>query len=143
MQDIVAALWQAYPRFKEKRLHRAGGQLRPLAWMQSLQGLLGVGLIVLGVACWTANLHVPGLLLAGLLVHALGLAHVIFAGLTLAWVARGRSLCRLGWRAGRCGHADMGLDQPGCRTGWIAGNVGVAFSSVAPDRPRPPLLRRQ
>lgn len=74
--------------FTELRLNRARGQLRPLAWIQTLQGLLGIGLIVLGVACWTANVHVPGLLLAGLLVHALGLAHVIFAGLTLAMVAR-------------------------------------------------------
>ncbi len=70
------------------RLNRARGQLRPLTWRQSLQGALGIGLIVLGVSCWTANLHVPGLLLAGLLVHVMGLAHLIFAGLTVVLVAR-------------------------------------------------------
>ncbi|GGD37515.1 hypothetical protein [Pseudoxanthomonas indica] len=75
--DIQLAL------LRERKLERARGGLRPLIWGQLLQMLLGVGLIVLGVSCWTNNLHSVGLLISGVLVHAFGLLHVVMAGITL------------------------------------------------------------
>jgi len=68
---------------RERKLDRARGGLRPLIWGQVLQMVLGIALIVLGVNCWTHNLHSAGLLISGILVHAFGLLHVIMAGLTL------------------------------------------------------------
>ncbi len=73
--------WQL---LKERKLDRVRGHLRPLLWGQALQFALGVGLIVLGVACWTRNIHVPGLLAAGIIVHAFGVVTAVMAGLTVA-----------------------------------------------------------
>lgn len=73
---------------RERRLDRAKRSLRPLAIAQWIQLLLGVFLIVLGVACWTRNTDVAGLLVAGLAVHAFGLVTAIAAGVTLALAAR-------------------------------------------------------
>ncbi|KAF1686521.1 hypothetical protein B1992_08215 [Pseudoxanthomonas broegbernensis] len=72
--------WQL---LRERKLDRLRSGLRPLAWTQALQMLLGIGLIVLGVGCWTGNTGVPGLFWSGLLVHAFGVAHAALAGITL------------------------------------------------------------
>ena len=45
------------------------------------QALLGIGLVVLGVACWKRNLDVPGLLAAGIALHAFGVLNIAFAGI--------------------------------------------------------------
>lgn len=66
------------------RLDAARRGLRPLVWGQVLQMALGIGLIVLGVACWTRNLHVPGLFATGLVLHAFGVLTTALAGLVLA-----------------------------------------------------------
>ncbi len=76
--------WQL---LREHRLERVRGQLRPLLWGQGLQLLLGIGLVVLGVACWTRNTDIPGLLASGVLVHAFGLMTAVMAGLTIACAA--------------------------------------------------------
>ena len=55
--------------------------LRPLLVGMLLQGLLGIGLIVLGVGCWRQNLDVPGLLATGMALHAFGILHVTLAGI--------------------------------------------------------------
>src|SRR5690606_17837563 len=68
---------------REARLARARRSLRGLYIGQSLQLLLGVGLVVLGVACWTRNVDVAGLLAAGIIVHAFGLLTAVMAGLVL------------------------------------------------------------
>lgn len=78
--DIQLAL------LRERKLDKARGNLRPLMFGQVVQMLLGIGLIVLGVACWTHNLHSPGLLISGILVHAFGVLHVAMGGLTLALI---------------------------------------------------------
>ncbi|MDH5832580.1 serine/threonine protein kinase [Luteimonas kalidii] len=80
-QDIQ---WQL---LRDSRLGRVRGQLRPLLWGQALQLLLGVGLIALGVACWTRNTDAPALLASGLLVHAFGLVTAVMAALTIAFAA--------------------------------------------------------
>jgi len=94
--DELKATWQALDRrlarhdrinlelFKDKKLKKARTSLRPLFWGQLLQFLLGIGLIVLGVACWTRNTGVPGLLVAGILVHVFGVITTAAAAITLA-----------------------------------------------------------
>ena len=72
---------------RERKVDTARRGLRPLAWGQWLQFLLGVALIVLGVACWTRNTDVPGLLAAGITLHAFGVLTAVMAGLTLALMA--------------------------------------------------------
>jgi len=69
--------------FKESRLEKARKSLRGLFWGQWVQVLLGIGLIALGVACWTRNTDVPGLLATGILVHAFGVVTVVAACITL------------------------------------------------------------
>lgn len=97
--DELKAAWQALDRrmaqqnqinlylFREGRLEKARRHLRPLFWGQMLQALLGIGLILLGVACWTRNIDVAGLFGAGLLVHAFGVVTVAAAGITLGLMA--------------------------------------------------------
>ncbi len=73
---------------RERRLERMRRGLRPLFWAQLAQGTLGVGLILLGVSCWTAHLQVPAMLATGLLVHAFGVVTLLMALLTAALVLR-------------------------------------------------------
>ncbi|MBB1472554.1 hypothetical protein H5368_05885 [Luteimonas sp. MC1782] len=72
---------------RESRLERARRGLRPLVIGQLLQLLLGVALVVLGVACWTRNTEVAGLFASGILVHAFGVLNIALAGITLGLVA--------------------------------------------------------
>ena len=93
--DELKTAWQTLDRrlqrhnainlqlFKDTKLEKARSGLRPLFWGQLLQLLLGIGLIVLGAACWTRNTDVPGLLVAGILVHAFGVVTTVAAGITL------------------------------------------------------------
>jgi hypothetical protein len=66
---------------RDQRMDRARRNLRPLSVGMALQALLGIGLVVLGVACWKQNPGTPGLLAAGILLHAFGVAHIAFAGI--------------------------------------------------------------
>ncbi|WP_101925054.1 MULTISPECIES: serine/threonine protein kinase [Luteimonas] len=73
---------------RDTRVQRARAALRPLKIGHWLQFALGLGLIALGVACWTRNPDVPGLLVAGIAVHAFGVLNIIGATLTLVLAAR-------------------------------------------------------
>lgn len=96
--DDFKSVWQSIDRklerdhdtqrllYREHRLDRARSSLRPLAFGQALQMLLGIGLIVLGVACWKRNLDIPGFLISGLVVHAFGVANVAMSGITLGLI---------------------------------------------------------
>lgn len=91
--DDLKSAWQSLDRrlqldnalrlhdLRERKLEKARGNLRMLLAGMFVQALLGIGLIVLGVACWRHNLDAPGLLLTGILLHAAGVAHVAFAGI--------------------------------------------------------------
>lgn len=74
--------------FRDARIQRARAALRPLAFGHWLQAALGLGLIALGVACWTRHPDVPGLLIAGIAVHAFGVVSLIGATLVLVLAAR-------------------------------------------------------
>lgn len=94
--DELKLAWQALGRQLERhdaislrllrsdRLDAARRGLRPLLWGQALQALLGLALLLLGLACWTRNLDVPALLATGLILHAFGLANIVFAAITIA-----------------------------------------------------------
>lgn len=77
-QDIQ---WQL---LRDRKLDKVRGHLRPLVWWQVLQMLFGIGLIVLGVACWSRNTEVPGLFAAGIAVHVFGVANIILAAMTIS-----------------------------------------------------------
>jgi hypothetical protein len=72
---------------RERKLDNARRGLRSLVFGQWLQLLLGVGITVLGVACWSRNLDVPALFASGVLLHAFGVITAAMAGLTLGLVA--------------------------------------------------------
>ena len=96
--DELKQAWQAMGRqlerqeaiqwqlLRDRKLDRVRRGLWPLALGQVLQMGLGIGLILLGVACWTRNTEVPGLLASGLLVHAFGVATTALAGITLGLI---------------------------------------------------------
>lgn len=65
----------------ERRIDRARRNLRPLLAGMALQALLGLALVVLGIACWTHNTGAAGLFATGLLLHAFGVLNVAFAGI--------------------------------------------------------------
>ncbi|VXB43493.1 conserved membrane hypothetical protein [Luteimonas sp. 9C] len=102
---------------RETRLARAQHHLRPLKIVHWLQALLGLGLILLGVACWTRNTDAMGLLIAGIAVHAFGVLNILGATAMLVLAGRvdyaapvlriQRQLAALlrahAWNAGLCG----------------------------------------
>jgi hypothetical protein len=97
--DDLKSAWQSLDRrlqldnalrlqdLRERKLDKARGNLRPLLFGLILQASLGIGLIVLGVACWHRNLDVPGLLLTGIVLHAFGVLNVAFAGIVTGLAA--------------------------------------------------------
>jgi hypothetical protein len=72
-------------------MDQARRNLRPLHIGLLFQALLGLGLVVLGVACWKRNLDVPGLLASGIALHAFGVLNIAFAGI-LTGLAAGMDL---------------------------------------------------
>lgn len=96
--DDIKSAWQAlgaklesqqsmqFEWLRERRTDRLQRSLRPLFWGQALQVLLGIGMIVLGVACWNRNLQAFGYLLAGIVVHLYGIACIALSGITMGLV---------------------------------------------------------
>lgn len=98
--DALKAAWQALDRrlalhdrielehLRERRLDRVRGTLRPLAWGQLAQIAFGLGFVLLASLLWmragTPPRGLPmGTLLAGIVVHAYGVAAIALAGETL------------------------------------------------------------
>ena len=93
--DELRNAWQALGRqlerhdalqlrlYRSNRLDAARRGLRPLILGQTLQVLLGIALLLLGLACWTRNTDVPALLATGLILHGFGLVNIVFAALTI------------------------------------------------------------
>ena len=63
-------------------------RLAPLRRGQWLQLLLGIGLLLLGAACWSRNLQVLPYLLAGITVHGFGVLTAALAATTLLRLRR-------------------------------------------------------
>jgi hypothetical protein len=150
--DELKQAWQALGRqldrqqaldlelLREVRLEKARRGLRPLIVGQCLQAVLGVALVVLGVACWTRNTDVAGLLIAGLLVHGFGLLHVILAGIILGLATTidyGASVLRIQARLARLLRL-QGLNSAACgMPWWIMWVVVVVAVAGLGDGPRP------
>lgn len=62
----------------ESRAEKARHGLRPLVWGQALQMAIGALLVFFSAVFWSNHLHVPHLLFTGLLMHAYGLAMILF-----------------------------------------------------------------
>lgn len=123
---------------REARMDSARRGLRPLVIGQLLQVLLGVALILLGVACWTQNTGIAGLLVAGLLVHAFGLLNVVLAGITLGLVASidyGAPVLRIQAQMARLLRV-YGLNAAACGMPWwiMWVLVVVAVAGLDPQR---------
>ena len=78
-----AIQWQL---LRDRKLDRVRASVRPLFWGQALQAVLGIGLLVLGVACWGRNTDVPGLFAAGIALHAFGVVTMVMAFITMGLI---------------------------------------------------------
>ena len=78
----------AWADLRERKLEKARVGLRPLYWGQVLQSVLGIPVVLLGVATWSRNLDVTSLLIAGLMVHAYGVLMIALGGRTLWLINR-------------------------------------------------------
>ena len=93
--DELKHIWQALGRqlerqeainlqlFREKKLERARGSLRPLFWGQIVQILFGCLFLLLAVLFWSVGPHPLHVVVAGIVVHAYGIATIVLAGMTL------------------------------------------------------------
>ena len=127
---------------REQKLQQARRNLRPLLIGMLLQGLLGVFLVLLGIGCWKQNLDVPGLLAAGIALHAFGVLHIALAGIVsglalsldyaapvLAIQKRLRLLLRLQvFNSNACGAPWWVM--------WVV--VVIGFAGLSPDAPSGP-----
>jgi len=98
--DDFKAAWQALDArlarqdavqlelLRGQRQAQARRNLRPLVIGMALQALLGLGLVILGVACWRTHPDIPGLLVTGIVLHAAGVLHLAFAGMVTGLALR-------------------------------------------------------
>lgn len=101
--DELKAAWQSLDRrleqqnaislllLKDERSKRMRSSLRPLFWGQLLQMLFGLAFVALAASLWiragSAPLDLPWhVLLAGIFVHAYGVAAIALAGCTMGLV---------------------------------------------------------
>ncbi len=73
---------------KEARLDRTRRGLRPLAWGQAFGIAVGALLALASAVFWTDHLHVPHLLVPGLVMHAYGLAMILCGARMQVLIAR-------------------------------------------------------
>lgn len=98
--DDLKGAWQTLDRrlqqqhdlnlqlFRQGKLERMKSGLRPLFWGQVLQMLFGAAIVLWAGASWPGHRDVPHVLVAGLLVHAYGIAVIIAGGLVLGHMAQ-------------------------------------------------------
>lgn len=63
-------------------------RLRPLAWGQATQMLFGLGLILISVPVWSNFRSIPHVFVAGVVLHAYGVASIVLGGVTLGTLSR-------------------------------------------------------
>lgn len=98
--DRLQAAWQVLDRRVERQnelllqqARRSSVQalrrrLRPLAWGQATQMLVGVGLLAMAVPVWSRHSDLPHVLVSGLLLHAYAIASIMLGGVTLGLLSR-------------------------------------------------------
>ncbi|QOW19777.1 serine/threonine protein kinase [Lysobacter ciconiae] len=72
----------------ERSLEKARRHLRPLQWGQVAQMLFGLACLALGVTGWNGYPPQPGTLVAGIVLHAYGVAVMISGGITLGLIGQ-------------------------------------------------------
>lgn len=75
-------------RFREEKMQRVRSGLRPLFWGQLLQILFGAGIALFAAALWSTHPHAVAIIVAGVIVHAYGIACIIGAAAVLAAMAK-------------------------------------------------------
>ena len=73
---------------KDDKLDQLRRGLRPLAWGQAVQIVLGVLIALWGGSFWVDHRDVPHLLIAGLIVHMAGMSMIALGALMEALIAR-------------------------------------------------------
>lgn len=98
--DRLHAAWQVLDRKVERldaeslqqaRVNSATAirrRLRPLAWGQVSQMLLGIALIVMAVPVWRSYSGLPHVFVSGLILHGYGVASILLGGVTLGLLSR-------------------------------------------------------
>lgn len=130
---------------RDQKQAQARRNLRALHIGQVLQILLGIGLIVLGVACWSRNPDTITLFATGIAVHVFGVLNIVMAGMTLGQVARidySTPVVAIHKQYARLLRTYL-LNSTICGFGWwlmwmpvtmaFAGIVGVDLARVAPS----------
>ncbi|MCR6662049.1 MAG: hypothetical protein NVV60_02600 [Luteimonas sp.] len=84
LERSEAIQWQL---LRDSKLDKVRRSLRPLYWGQAMQILLGIGLVVLGIACWSRNVDATVLFATGISVHVFGVVNIIMAGITMGLIA--------------------------------------------------------
>ena len=74
--------------FRDTRMDRMRRGLRPLVWGQAIQMLIGVAGLFVFAPIWTAHLHEPSVLLAGIVMHLYCVGLIIVGALVQANVAQ-------------------------------------------------------
>jgi hypothetical protein len=74
--------------FKDSKLDKMRGGLRPLVFGQAIQIAVGALIALWGGAFWTEHLDAPHLLIAGLLVHATGISMIGLGAAMQVLIAR-------------------------------------------------------
>ena len=74
--------------YTHQKVASARRGLRPLFWGQMLQTLFGIPFLLLAVALWSTRPHAASIILAGVVVHAYGIACIIFAGIIMGTISR-------------------------------------------------------
>jgi hypothetical protein len=73
--------------FKDGRLKKLRGSLRPLFWGKIVQMLLGLAFLALAVSFWPHHRDIPHLLVSGLIVHVYGVLLIVMGGITLGMIS--------------------------------------------------------
>lgn len=73
---------------RERKTGNIRDNLRPLFWGQCLQILFGIATVVVGISLWKNFSAITIVLIAGIIVHAYGVATIIASGVVLGGIAR-------------------------------------------------------
>jgi hypothetical protein len=84
LDENNALTWQL---LREKRLDKTRGALRRIAWGQSLQIVIWIGIISIVAPFWIQYRSTPHFLVAGLVMHLYGIATIVLSVRQLALIA--------------------------------------------------------
>ncbi|MEO5595674.1 MAG: serine/threonine protein kinase [Lysobacteraceae bacterium] len=73
---------------RERRLDKTRSSLRPLFVGQLVQMLFGLGFILMAALLWSTKPDAPSVIVAGVIVHAYGVACIILAGIVLGGLGK-------------------------------------------------------